>query len=267
MPTQSIARQFDYFFQRFILRRKYMLADGLPLGMKFRFRTPDDVGRRIFKYATWEPHILSFLQDQVSFPRGGLVFDVGANLGWYCVLIDRISGGKADIYGFEPDPENFGMLQFNLELNNADRVRTFALGMTDRDGEAQLHRYADINLGRHSLLESYPRADTVKVKVQRLDRFCEENGLSGRRIALLKIDVEGLEPQVIEGGVSCLLRTECLIIEYSPMYYEPAHAEAMLQRLVSSGLKPRLYRHGQWQAVKTGEILALSEQRDIIWTR
>ena len=92
----SVKRQLAYFWQRHVLRRRVMLAEGLPLGMRFRFHAADDVGRHLFKYRLYEPHLLDYLTTMPAPQPGALVFDVGANLGWYPVLLHRLWAGCAE---------------------------------------------------------------------------------------------------------------------------------------------------------------------------
>ncbi len=260
-------RNLNYQFQRLFLRKKYMLADELPQGMLFRFRTPDDVGRHIFKYQTYEPHILAFLVRQPLLSGGDLVFDIGANLGWYSVLISKLSEGASRIYAFEPDPTNRALLEQNLILNSVGNVSVQDLALSDREGSASLNRYRSINLGKHSLLDLKGAVDSVSASLTTLDAFVMSQALTGRDIRVVKVDVEGHEPSVIRGAVETLPHVQNLILEYSPMYYKDEDAEEMLDTLGATGLRPLLYIDHRWSRVEPGSMLELEHQVDSIWTR
>lgn len=263
----GLARQLSYALQRWALRRKTLVARGLPYGMALRFCTPDDVGRRIFKRGVHEPHILELLRSQSPPPGGAIALDVGANLGWYSVVLDRLHGGTVEIFAFEPDPLNFGLLQENLALNRASSVRPFALALSDRRGESGLHRYRDINLGRHSLEDLPDSGAATPVPTERLDAFLTDQQRQDRPVELLKVDVEGHEPAVIRGAEATLRRTRLLVLEYSPMYYRDGDAADMLNRIETAGLRPMRFGAGGWRPSGRAELLALRVQEDTAWMR
>lgn len=263
----TLGRQLSYQVQRHLLRRRTMLADGLPLDMRFRFHARDDVGRRLYKRRMHEPHIFQRLVDNRQFFRGGLAIDAGANLGWYSVLFERLSGGTASVLACEPDPANLELLRGNLALNRAQGVQVLAAALSDHIGTASLHRYGDINLGRHSLLRSERSLEAVDVGLTTLDAEMERRGLTDREITILKADVEGHEPELLAGAPLALKRTRMLVLEYSPMYYETASASAMLESLFDTGLRPLAWLDGGWRPVTADELLATIAQCDTWWER
>lgn len=263
----SLPRQLSYHFQRWVLRRRHMQAAGLPHEMRFRFRTPDDVGRRIYKRRTHEPHLLELLEAQPSLNQPSLVLDIGANLGWYSVLMTRLHPDMARCLAFEPDPVNRELLRHNLELNSVTSAEVFDMALSDRDGNELLHRYRDINLGRHSLQELPTTTDAIMVPVRRLDGLLSDQGLADQPIELLKIDVEGHEPAVIRGALEALRRTRVLVLEYSPMYHIPGAAPEMIRHLEQAGFSPSLWVNGAWQGIDGSKLLSCATQCDTVWMR
>lgn len=263
----SAGRQLSWFLQRFVLRRRRLMADGLPLGMRLEVPAADDVGRRLFKYRVHEAPILRWLQERPAPRAGELAIDAGANLGWYAVLLDRLSAGRLDIHAFEPDPDNRALLARNLALNDARRVTVRDQALADREGTATLHRYRDLNRGKHSLRPLAGAVGEVTVRCARLDDVLREAGLDDRPVWLLKIDVEGLEPAVVRGAAASLQRVRSLVLEYSPMYYEGEEAATMLRSLVAAGLRPALWDGARWTPCSAERVGALTEQRDTVWTR
>lgn len=260
-----LSRNLGYLLQRHVLRRPIMLADGLPLGMRFRFRSADDVGRRLFKQRVHEPHVLRRLLDQQPLWHGGLAIDAGANLGWYSVLFERLDLSR--VLAFEPDPGNLELLRDNVALNEARAVEVVAAALSDHAGEATLHRYPGINLGRHALRPGDRSRTGVTVSLITLDEALAQRGVGERQVTVLKADVEGHEPELVSGAARALLRTQILILEYSPMYYTASAAAGMLQRLVGSGLQPEAWLSGEWRPVGVDELLGLEEQCDTFWSR
>lgn len=263
----TAGRQLSYFWQRQVLRRSILTADGLPLGLSMRVYAPDDVGRRLFKYRVHEPHLLKWLEGRPAPDTGALALDAGANIGWYSLVLDRLSAGSLQVHAFEPDPDNRALLQENLELNGADHVAVSDLALGDSSGSASLNRYRDINRGKHSLLPLAGAVDSIPVPVSTLDDYLQNAGLAAADIWLLKLDVEGHEPAVLRGAASSLKRVRAVILEYSPMFYPRSEAQAMLEQLWSAGLRPSGYRQGAWSPVTIPQLLARENQCDTVWVR
>jgi hypothetical protein len=57
--------------------------------LKFRFRTPDSVGRLIFKKGVYEEELSDYLINNLDLGPEDIVFDVGANIGWYSILFSK----------------------------------------------------------------------------------------------------------------------------------------------------------------------------------
>lgn len=263
----STARQLRYAWERFFLRRRELLADGLPLGLRLWVATRDDVGRRLYKYGTHEPHVLAWLERRPSPPSGALVVDAGANLGWYTLLLDRLGSGRLSVHAFEPDPANRALLERNAALNAAGHVTINDIALSDRAGEATLHRYRDINRGKHSLRPLERSVDSVVVETATLDGYLERRGLDDRDIWLLKIDVEGAEPEVIRGAVSSLPRVQQVLLEFTPAFYDAARRGAMLDRLSAAGLSPSVWNGETWTPTDRPALERSTRQCDTLWTR
>jgi FkbM family methyltransferase len=266
MPAR-LSRQLNYLLQRHLLRRRMLLADGLPLDMKFRVFAADDVGRRLFKRRVHEAHVLQVLQHNAPDWRDAVAIDAGANLGWYSVLLARLSASQARVLAFEPEPANRALLQENLALNGADTVEVVPAALSDHAGTATLHRYAAKNLGRHALRAEGHSGTAIEVPLLTLDEALAQRGLERQPIAVLKADVEGHEPELLRGAAAALQRTQVLLMEYSPMYYQAAAAREMLESLAADDLRPTAWLNGQWQPVTVAQLLVLTVQCDTCWTR
>lgn len=261
------ARQLAWLWQGGVLRRRELMAEDLPLGLRLKVPARDDVGRRLFKYGVHEAHVLEWLQGLPAPGVQDLALDVGANLGWYATVLHRLSGGALDVHAFEPDPDNRALLLANLALNDAQSVRVSPLALSDAAGTARLNRYRAINRGKHSLLPLEGAVDSVPVETARLDDYLEAAGQATRAIWLMKLDVEGLEPAVVRGAARALRRVQALVMEYSPMYYPPGEGAAMLDSLAAAGLSPSLHDGARWRPASVEEIAGLTEQRDTTWRR
>ena len=126
----------------------------------------------------------------------------------------------------------------NIELNELRNVRAFEVAVLDRTGPVQLvvpDPERTSNDGAASLLEG-AQGIAVEVAGVTLDGLAEEAGLTD--VDVVKIDVEGLEGAVLEGGLDLLSRDgPAIIFEYWPPLWEQCgHSlDATLDRLRSVG--------------------------------
>lgn len=126
----------------------------------------------------------------------GDVLDVGANLGWFTCVAGAISG--ATVHAFELDEENFQRLRTNVSLNDLRNVRTIHTAVTSSPGCVSYWKepgtaspVLSLGSGREENRKS------VEVEAITLDDYVENNCQS---VGVIKIDVEGEELGVLEGG-------------------------------------------------------------------
>jgi len=75
---------------------------------------------RSFAYGTWEPEVVQAMQREVT--PGMNVLDLGAQSGFYTLLLSRLVGPNGRVFAFEPLPANFRLLDENVRLNNLRNV-------------------------------------------------------------------------------------------------------------------------------------------------
>jgi FkbM family methyltransferase len=135
------------------------------------------------------------------------ILDIGANIGHVTIpLLKRGVVSKA--YCYEPDPENYKLLQVNLLLNGlTDRVKCQQIALTREDSQFLLELSED-NFGDHRIRKSinsgrYREADRSVVSVQgkRLDVTLPPASLAAGESPLLWLDVQGFESEVLLGGL------------------------------------------------------------------
>ena len=218
-----VIKSLSYIVGRFVLGRKYMVAESSKYGVEMKFRAPDGGGRAIYKTGLYEEPLTNFLVQSLEFEDGDIVFDVGANIGWYsCVLSRHVPG--ADIFSFEPDPENFELLRLNLQRNSAERVHPVQMGVGERTETRTLHLYKPSNVGRHSMLE-INEGRAIDVLVTSLDEFVRDRELDVERVKFLKIDIEGFEYFAFRGARKVLEHLPLMLAEFSPGYMRQGGVE------------------------------------------
>jgi FkbM family methyltransferase len=142
----------------------------------------------------------------------GCFYDVGANTGFYSVLVGRLRSDLT-VRAFEPVPEIAAHFAQNMAVNDLPIVAE-QVALSDRDGTAQLFLPPDT----HGLIESSASlngsfkeevAISIEVRCERLDTAVERLGDS--RVGFVKIDVEGAEELVLAGATACLQRDRPLV--------------------------------------------------------
>jgi FkbM family methyltransferase len=148
--------------------------------------------------------------------RGTVAFDVGVNYGYSSAWISRWADR---VYTFEPNPNNAAMIREQLRIRQIHNVEHIPTAISDHQGEGVLHlKSVD---GHHSLgdIGASSTVGTMRVPVTTLDRFAETRGIN--RVSLLKIDVEGFEPEALRGarGLLSARAIDLILFEYSPRFY------------------------------------------------
>lgn len=144
-------------------------------------------------------------------PRANIIFDVGANIGdWtkHALLINP----KAQFYCFEPSVTAYRLLVANKFSANVT-VNNFGLG--ESRSEMPLFIYGDKG-SINSLYKRHVKGAFLKgqetVQIETLDDYCKKEGID--RIDFMKLDVEGHELSVLQGGKGLLAQGRIGIIQF-----------------------------------------------------
>jgi FkbM family methyltransferase len=198
------------------------------------------------------------------------VVDVGANVG-DTVEQYREAFPDASVYAIEPAADTFKLLAQRFTKDS--HVKSFQLAIADKAGTSLLHLFE--HHATHSLLPFAPAADrfsesgvreegTAQISTQRLDAFCKEQGIE--RIDILKIDVQGSEIKVLEGGRFLFeaKRIGMIFIEanFVPLYVGQAYFDEVMAFLKEFGFRLfDLYdvRHDERGQIKWCDALFIRE--------
>ena len=146
--------------------------------------------------------LFEWLQGYSSIFKESTALDVGANVGNHSLYFSDIFRA---VHSFEPSLRTYKILKLNSEL--ADNVSCYNIGLSDATSQAQLN-VDKANLGASSVSRSDGSGVSVTVDLIKLDDF---SGAAGR-ISFVKIDVEGLEFQVLSGAKKTIQEHRPIII-------------------------------------------------------
>jgi len=155
--------------------------------------------------SNYEDENIAFLKEHVK--AGHMVFDIGAHLGLMSVISSQLSGPEGKVYAFEPSPSTFDLLKKVLALNSGySPVVPEQMAISNTIGNIRFYLSSDLGSNSNSLVEKHPlNRSAVEIKCTTLDAYAEKNHLTA--IALIKIDAEGSELQVLQGAEK-VLRTQ-----------------------------------------------------------
>jgi FkbM family methyltransferase len=158
----------------------------------------DYVGWTIFRTGHYEPASLR-LALRLMAEEPGLFVDVGANFGWYTCAVAATAGYT--VISIEPDCENCARLRRNIALGNLHNVVIFSGALGARVGLVRMIMRSRGNSGTAAI----PRDDEEPsrrdgwVSITPTDALLKQVADPPVRPTLIKIDVEGFEPEVLAG--------------------------------------------------------------------
>ena len=176
--------------------------DGNPAGDivarsgRFHLMVPQDdyVGRSIKYFGDLDKKVTWVIRNVLQ--PGDTALDIGANLGLISFkMLDRV-GASGTVIAFEPQSRMTDYIEQSISLNSIDNLFVHKMGLSDRSDTLRLSIPKE-NAGAASFV-SEDGARFEEVPVTTLDEFNRKHGLEDVR--LIKIDVEGFEPQVFAGG-------------------------------------------------------------------
>jgi FkbM family methyltransferase len=182
------------------------LRSDLRTGSSIVLDVRDPAHREIAFFGVTEAPTTS-LFTRLAFP-GWTLLDIGANAGYYSLLAHDLGGKSSCIHAFEPNPSLAAMFRESVRRSNADGeivVNQVACGSGPGSAELQLSsdpsQYAFATLKPE--LAWFAHGAPVVVDVIDLDSYCETRGI---KPDMVKLDVEGYEPEAIAGMSGLLTR-------------------------------------------------------------
>jgi FkbM family methyltransferase len=170
---------------------------------------------------------------------GQVVFDIGANVGYYTVLASRRIGSSGRVVACEPFVRNIAYLHRHIQLNRADNVTIIPAACAERAGVGRFVQGTDCAEGHLVAGSSSDARGIDYVATITVDQIVRESGLAPD---LLKVDVEGAEEHVLRGAFETLSSAR-------PIVLLGVHSSAL--RAACTTL---LTAHGYGQPTVCGEV-------------
>ncbi len=210
----------------------------------------------------YEHHLSEVTRQLIS--EGDKVIDVGANFGWYSVLMANAAGDKGHVYAFEPNKEIYTILERNIAANDyQNRITLTKCGLGEKPGKSVLmadDKESAIGYVK-SIDDDSPTTDGVSelgtIEIRQLDLEVADDI---DNISFMKIDVEGFEPFVMLGAKKVMAADNPPVIqmEFNVEALERSHTD------VDAFMKD-IEVLGQITIPENGQLIVLDkmERRDL----
>lgn len=213
--TQALRRMLLRLFE--LLGRRsaiYQLQDGTP----FVWHLRDELASQIFVGRAYEPVETRFLRRFLE--RGDICIDAGANIGFMTKVMSECIGLDGTVISIEASPSTFAKLHQTLTLLNMRNIIPCCFALWNEAGAIGFNVSTSGNDAQQSI---GIRTKLEKVSLQwpvaacTLDDVVEVTLLPSNTVAMVKIDVEGVEPAVLQGAGRLLAAPHppAMLVEYN----------------------------------------------------
>lgn len=109
-------------------------------------------GMKVFCMAKNETSLMykevqNYVKYGIQLKEGDIVFDVGANIGLFTILLSKKFNHKINIYSFEPIPDIYEVLSANVKRLTTENVKLFPCGLAQESGNFPFTYYPNMTLG------------------------------------------------------------------------------------------------------------------------
>jgi FkbM family methyltransferase len=192
-------------------------ADFDIYGGRLRFRSSGSaMSTHGYYVGEFEFHLLQFIVANLR--DNAVILDIGAHHGEFAVPLAyefKQRGWRSLVWSFEPDPENVVCITYNLAQNGlSEYVRLHSVAVSDTASDhAELLRPADNSSNTLSYNAEYAIGDELTTATRTTVRTVRVDDLDlGAPVALVKLDVQGSEPEVLKGAMNTIRRDQPILV-------------------------------------------------------
>jgi len=151
--------------------------------------------------------------------KGDILFDVGANVGYYTVLGSRLTSAQGKVFSFEPLVRNISYLYRHVKINKLNNVIIIPSACSDAESITAFLQSPVTSMGRieNSEIAGIPDVNMTVVSTVTLDAVADKLQVKPN---VLKIDVEGAELAVLRGA-------ERIISSFKPAIFLSVHSQEL----------------------------------------
>lgn len=170
-------------------------------------KTDNCIGATINSGNYWEVWMLKYIQE--NYVQNTNIIDLGGNIGTTSLLMSEVLSDKCKIYTFEPIYNDI-LFKNVIDNNLQDKIEVYPYGVSNKEEILKI-KNIDLNsidnFGAVSIIQRLENNDnSLEINIVPVDNFFFEN------ISLIKIDVENMEIEVLEGSYNLIERCKPTII-------------------------------------------------------
>ena len=172
----------------------------------------DHIGLKVNLDGKYESETLDlldvFLRTNMKYCENKVALDIGANIGNHSIFFSKFF---KKVYSFEPNPKTFQLLKFNSTFAcSTENIVCFDYGLSSRSDQLKF-RVNETNIGGSRIINTLQQNNekTITIRVEKTDDI---QILSDLDVALIKIDVEGHEGEVVRGAHNLIRKNKPLIL-------------------------------------------------------
>ncbi len=209
---------------------------------------------RAQSFETKEPETLDWIDEE--FKPGEILYDIGANVGVY-TLYASLKNPRGQVYSFEPECQNFARLCKNLWANKINNVIPCNFALSEKTEANHFYVSAkELGSSMHSFgrVSEYQGARPVALKQGVFGVSLDElvSKFDYPQPTLLKIDVDGLEPEILAGARRTLEHSKLrsVLVELSQSHKK---FDSIMNDLSQLGFQ--LHRKSNWIYQEMGQTM------------
>ena len=225
--------------------QRHAEAVQMQAGFTMQLTPTELLQAHLYLFSTYELPTTRFIAHYLK--NNDVVLDIGANIGYISMFCAKAVGKGGKIYAFEPEHNNYAALQQHITLNSFTNIFPQRLAATSSPTTLRLYLASD-NHGAHSTIFNPDVLTQEYEEVQgiTLDSFVEEQNIT--KIALVKIDVEGAEYEVLQG-------MKTILQHQRPIVIMEVNDALQLQRGMSlEAIKKEIFTQYDYQIFSTNEM-------------
>lgn len=201
----SIQKKITYVYKRFkwiLLKNVHIEKILIENNFDFKFFIYfNDLSAPDYYYNKYEGIETNLIYDIVK-PKM-IVMDLGANLGFFTLLMGRLVGPEGQVHSFEPNPHIKKRLIENIKVNkdiDDGRITINDVALAANKGKTSFYCPIDGHEGFGGIKNTKraPVAEKIKLNMDTLDNYVHENNI--KKIDFIKMDIEGGELDVLKGA-------------------------------------------------------------------
>lgn len=226
------------------------------------------IGSNLYYKDGWQKNntydALDILNNYSKNLKSKIVLDIGANIGTQSVYL-ALSKNFKKVIAIEPDIFNFKLLRKNINDNNLSNIITpYNIAIGESNNLMTLFEDKN-NRGAHSLISSNNHQKGYSVEVKDIATFIYDFNINIDDIGFVWIDIEGMEPDVLNTFTKTFNKLPFIYTEFSPNLYNEKKKNSMLSFIHNNYSDIFVFtKKGAPKIISFDELVLVDKQVDIL---